>query len=157
MMKKIIWSLVIILVIGIIGWFDLPYIKSTKNLISNQKTDYTYERISFDTWSEEYSPPIEIRDEAHMKNIISKIDALKLRRTRNISFSGNTLNFFGRFTNDKNETLVDDLYSISFSRANGSNILIFSKKDEYKAYFYKILDKNFDIEAFLKELQGEDI
>lgn len=157
MKKKIIWGIVIVVFIGIVAWFDLPYLVPTKNLISNQDIDYTYERISFKNWTNYDTQYLEVRDEKQMKNIIGKLDDLKLRRTREFNIGEYELSFLGSYKNSQNMTMVEEVFTINFSKVDDDNILRIDRHGNFKGYSYKILDKDFDIESFIKELKGEQL
>lgn len=155
MKKKIIWVMVVAIFFCVVAWFDFPYLVSSKNLISNQNVDYTYERISFTNWYDNDLHSLEVTDEIQMKNIIDKIDGLKLRRTRNFIYGNEEISFTARYAK-KDMTYVEGVFSINFKQVNGDNYLAFIRMgDTYKSQYYKILNKDFNIEKFIEELKAE--
>ena len=157
MKKKIIWGIVIVAFFGVITWFDLPYLVPTKNLISNQDIDYTYERISFMNWANYDAQNLEIHDEKQMKNIIDKLDNLKLRRTKEFNIGEYEISFLASYKNSQNMTMVEEVFTINFSKVDDDNILRIDRHGNFKGHAYKILDKDFHIESFIKELKGEQL
>lgn len=155
MKKKVIWGIVIVLIFGIIAWIDLPYLIPTKNLISSQPIDYTYEKITFYNWEYRQFESLNVQDEETMKRIIDKIDTLELRKRRDFNYGSEEITFTARYSKN-NMTYVEQVFSISFQNVEGKNYLTFDRRgDTYKTYSYKILNKDFELEKFIEELKAE--
>lgn len=92
-----------------------------------------------------------------IKSIINKIDSMELRRTKKRGNGDKHLSFVASYSPQERVTYTDTAFSIYFEVSDkGDNILIFAPK-MYREKYYKILDKDFDIEAFFKEIRGEEI
>lgn len=165
MKKKIIWGAVIILILGFVVWWDLPYIIKISNIISNQEMEYTYEGIYVTDFSliSDYDDYEDLKyfrfidNEIEMKSIIDKIDSLQLRRTKKRGNGDKHLSFIASYSPKERVTYTEDVFSIYFEVSDkGENILIFGPK-MYKDKYYRILNNDFDLEAFFKELMGEEI
>lgn len=164
MKKKIIWGIVIIGVLSFIIWMDLPYLIKTSNIISNQKVEYTYKKvliideslIDYDDFENlEYMKSIV--DEIEIKSIIDKVDKLQLRRTKRRGNGDKHISFTASYSPKERVTYTEGVFSIYFEVSDkGDNILVFNPT-RYRAKYYKILDKDFHIESFFKELRGKEI
>lgn len=165
MKKKIVWGIVIIVALGFIIWMDLPYLIKTSNIISNQKVEYTYKKIliideslidDYDDF-ENLDYMKSIVDEMKIKSIIDKVDKLQLRRTKRRGNRDKHISFTASYSPEEKVTYTEGVFSIYFEVSDkGDNILVFDPAMD-RAKYYKILDKDFDLETFFKELKGEDI
>ncbi len=74
MKKKIIWGIIIVVSISFIIWRDIPYLVTTRNVISSKDIDYVYERISIynykDVDEEEF---FQIEGEKILKTSLKKL------------------------------------------------------------------------------------
>lgn len=165
MKKKIVWGIVIIMALGFIIWMDLPYLIKTSNIISNQKVEYTYRDILIVDYSliddygdfENLDYMKSIVDEMKIKSIIDKVDKLQLRRTKRRGSRDKHISFTASYSPEEKVTYTESVFSIYFEVSDkGDNILVFDPARD-RAKYYKILDKDFDLETFFKELKGEDI
>lgn len=165
MKKKIIRGIVIIVILSFIIWMDLPYLIKTSNIISNQKMDYTYKNIliideslidDYDDFENlEYMKSIV--DEMKIKSIIDKVDNLQLRRTKLRGNRDKYISFTASYSPKERVTYTEDVFSIYFEISDkGDNILVFTPA-RHRTKYYKILDKDFDLDVFFKELRGKEI
>lgn len=74
MKKKIIWGIIIVVSISFIIWRDIPYLVTTRNVISSKDIAYVYERISIynykDVDEEEF---FQIEGEKILKTSLKKL------------------------------------------------------------------------------------
>jgi hypothetical protein len=149
--KKIIWGIVIFLIFAIIVWIDIPYVFSSKNLISKNNYDYTYKRVSaIDLNYVEGSIWIYNTEDGDVDKLISIIDELSFKKARRPkNWSEYRLNFMATYEEDEYTSFTTDVFSITFYE---DNVIGFREQDQYKEKYYKIQDKKFDIKKIIKEL-----
>lgn len=153
-MKKGIWGLIIILMVGIIAWFDIPYLITTDNIISKQHIADTYEKISIYNWYSMDSLNIEVTNEEKIKTVIDKIDELKLRRTKILAYGNESITFMASYKDSKGDTCIGDVFTIELTKVDKDNILTLNRNGYNKSYSYKIMDKAFDCEVFINQLKA---
>lgn len=158
MKKKIIWGIIIIVSIGFIIWRDIPYLVTTRNVISSEDIDYVYERISIynykDVDEEEF---FQIEGEENIEDIIKKIDGLKLRRIKSYGGWGYSINFHGTYHMEERVTYTGIMYRIVVGETKDGYTLTYYPHETSKERTYKILDKEFDVDKFMEEIMEKKL
>lgn len=150
--KKILWGIVIFSLLAIIVWNAVPYLFSSKNLISRNNYDYSYRQAKLlDLDNSKNSICIDNAKSGKVDKLIRVVDGLSLKKAMKPSDEFNyTLCFVATYKKGKLSTYTEEVFSIRFYK---NNVIAFQTDPQYKERYYKIQNKEFDIKKIIKELQ----
>ncbi|MDU4890209.1 MAG: hypothetical protein E6344_09475 [Clostridium sp.] len=157
MKKKIIWGIIIVVSISFIIWRDIPYLVTTRNVISSKDIDYAYENISIYNFNDADGEHFQIEGEENIEDIIKKIDGLKLRRIKSYGGWGYSINFHGTYHMEERVTYTGIMYRIVVGETKDGYTLTYYPHETSKERTYKILDKEFDVDKFMEEIMEKKL
>jgi hypothetical protein len=150
--KKILWGTVIFILLAMIVWIAVPYLFSSKNVISRNNYDYTYRQakvLNLDNL--ENSISIDNAESGKVDKLISIINDLSLKKTMKPNDKANyNISFIATYKGGESSTFTQEVFSIRFYK---DKVIGFQRKPQYKETYYKIQNEEFDIKKVIGKLQ----
>jgi len=152
--KKIFWGIGIFIFLAIVVSITMPYLFSSKNLISKNDYDYMYKQVHVVDFDNLLNPiDIDNTETGKVDKLISVIDGLALKKAMKPNdFSNYGLSFIATYRENETSIYTKEVFYISFYK---DNVIGFKKKPKYTETYYKIQNKEFDIKKVIEEFKKE--
>lgn len=157
MKKKIILGIILVFIISLVIWKQLPYITTVNNIISNEDTDYSYDKVTIYNMENYEEEPFQNTDEEKIEEIISKIDNLKLIEIKEYGGMDYSIGFHGTYTLEERVTYTGCMFRIILGETEEGYTLTFDARESSRIKNYKILNEDFEMDKFIEELTGGNV
>ncbi|MDU1411882.1 MAG: hypothetical protein E6929_03625 [Clostridium sp.] len=150
--KKIVLTIFVFTILISVAIVARPYIFSSTKLISRNNYNYNYIRATALDW-DSINNFIELDNtqNSNVDALINLIDNLSVRRTlKPKSIYNYTVTFTATYSENDSSTYTQPVFTLQFY---SNNVIGFYEKSNYKKQYFKIEDKEFDIEKIIENLQ----
>ncbi|MEG2290467.1 MAG: hypothetical protein RR891_09405 [Clostridium sp.] len=153
--KKLAFSIFIVLGFSLMLWAVMPFIITSKNLITKNFADCAYIKLNVcDSESIGNVKYIQNTNKEDIGKLINAIDDLSYKRISKTEKANKyMLSFTGTYEEKEEVTITKNIFIINFYE---DNIIGLQKTDGSKSIFYKILDKDFDIKKLIESLPATE-
>ena len=150
--KKIILTIFVFIILISVAIIARPYIFSSRKLISRNNYNYNYIRATaLDLDSINNFIEIDNTQNSNVDALMNLIDDLSVKRTlKPKSIYDYMITFTASYSENDRSTYTKDVFTLEFYK---NNVIGFYENSNYREQYFKIEDKEFDIEKIIENLQ----